>query len=1503
MKKPLLLSLLVIITLTTIAQDNCLEFDGSNDYVNVPDDNSLDLSSQFSIEFWIMFYQDAGKEVICKSNSDEDENFRIYCDPSTEGIYFDYGDGDDYTATSSFELDLNTWYHMCFTISAGSGGKIYVNGDEALSYSSQNSAQNPIPVNNHAMEIGGVTVPAINRYTNGKIDELRIWNDIRTETEIRQNMYRELSDPSSESNLAAYYKFNSTSGTTVTDSKGSNDGILTNMNGDEWKTSSAIYGPKNCLDFDGTDDDVEISDNNSLDLTTDYTLEAWINTDNLSGTQGVISKYHTGAANGYMLRLSNNGAVQFDELNTTDNVITTGKWYHIAAVSNNRSRTLYINGNEVSFASGSALYIVANSDPVRIGQDYASDNNRFFDGKIDEVRIWNDARTKEEIIDNMCKNLTGNETGLVSYYTFDNSSGTALQDFALNDESQNDGTLNNMDNSDWISSSAYYTWLNTNSSNWDSGSNWSTNSEPGENSNIGIYNFGGTSPIWTTQTYNIGNLVLGQSASLTLSNQMFVSGNLILENNLDINGQNITLNSEAILIENQGLLYGASGEIATTRELNNITSENVAGIGAEITTSANLSYTYISRYFGGSKNPDPAPIDRIYRVNPTNNSGLNATLVFHYSDDELNNLDESELELYKSSDNISWALQSSSSVNTSNNTITLTGIDGFSWWTASDGSYVTGNTLNFDGSDDYVDCGSGLNISGTNISIEAWIYPTDLKDASYKNTIIGNDYWDGVDNEGYVLRFGGSTGDLDFTMSYDCGTNTCWKSSSVSNVLTENVWQHVAATYDGSNVILYVNGEKVLTDPQTTSIVSSPANALIGASPGDIGNRLMVGRIDELRVWNDTRTETEISDKMCQTLIGNEANLVAYYRFNETSANTTNDGSTNGNDGTIQNFDWESTNYWLDSEAFTTWTGNSSTSWNDSGNWTDGEPGSTDNVGITNQSNDPVINSAINVNNLVVADAASVTFNSTGHTIHGSVFNIGTTNLEANTDLTITGSLYVLPLSTVNIKSLAELTIEKNLDLDFLLGDGTLNLLSDATGTGSMIVEGLSSGDIVTQRYVNVTGKGDKWHYVSSPVSGQAIDATWLGNNSISSDPAYQFFRFDEPTNYWIIYGSTGNPAAFNDTQFGDAKGYCLTRSAAGSLSFTGSVRTDATTSYSASYNSETGMGYNLIGNPYTSSIGITADATSTNNFLAVNSDILDDNYEAIYIWDEQADWSNRRNDYRVISNASIQGFDPIDQDYIQPGQAFMVKVTYTDDITFNENMQAHNNDSYFKDNNEIWPSIEIIAQNDELFNSTAIGFNEGMTTGLDPSYDVGKLKGNPDIAIYTRLVEDNGIDFAIQALDAKDIESYVIPLGVDVTEENILEFSISQTNLDKDVYLEDRLLNTSVNLSKQNYTANVTESGVGRFYVHFVAVGIEEEVDIANPVQVYSSGNTLTIINNQNLIGDIALINIIGQQINTYKLDGNPKQIIETNFPSGIYIVYIKNDNGITCSEKVFVR
>ena len=509
----------------------------------------------------------------------------------------------------------------------------------------------------------------------------------------------------------------------------------------------------------------------------------------------------------------------------------------------------------------------------------------------------------------------------------------------------------------------------------------------------------------------------------------------------------------------------------------------------------------------------------------------------------------------------------------------------------------------------------------------------------------------------------------------------------------------------------------------------------------------------------------------------------------------------------------------------------------------------------------------------------------------------GTTDSDWNTETNWSGdavpeitSNVVIPVVATTYPEIATDGTASCNNLTIYSG-ATLTINSSNSGTGSLIVNESSMGNVTAKRYVDVIAKADKWHYVSSPVSGQTLDGTWMSINNIANTPSYQFFRYDEATNYWIIYGSTGIPVAFNDITFVEARGYCMSTSGAQALSFIGTVRTD-NVNYATTYTVDNGEGCNLVGNPFTSSIGITSDASTDANFLAVNTDLLDNSYKATYIWDEVSGYDGTNQDYKTISNAATGGSE-LSNNYIQPGQAFMVKVVSGGGaLAFNENMQAHSTDAFYKEEKETWPSVELIVENDELFNSTAIGFNDNMTLGLDPSYDVGKLKGNPNIALYTRLVEDNGVDFAIQALPTNNSADYIIPVGLDILEETLIEFSINTEALEEtDIIFEDRENGSFTDIKKESYSTTVSESGTGRFFLHIGNVNsVENPIEKTN-ISAYFVGNNLLIKNPENQKGEYQLFDLQGKIAKAGTLNGSKIETKNANIPTGVYILKIKTN------------
>ena len=230
------------------------------------------------------------------------------------------------------------------------------------------------------------------------------------------------------------------------------------------------------------------------------------------------------------------------------------------------------------------------------------------------------------------------------------------------------------------------------------------------------------------------------------------------------------------------------------------------------------------------------------------------------------------------------------------------------------------NALNFDGVNDRVSCGnsSSVQISGTKITLEAWIHPTGWQANVFQGNIINKE--NNVPDYGYMLRCGNG-GKLNFNL----GNGSWTEITSSTNVLTLNTWQHVAGTYDGSKMRLYVNG--VLVDSMSTSIsFSSPSqNLTIGNWSNPSTDRTFIGTIDEVRIWNVARTKAEIQTSMNGEFCAPPTDLVACYRFNEGVASGSNSGITsasdftaNGNNGTLSGFTLSgSSSNWVNGSGIT----------------------------------------------------------------------------------------------------------------------------------------------------------------------------------------------------------------------------------------------------------------------------------------------------------------------------------------------------------------------------------------------------------------------------------------------------------------------------------------------------------------------------------------------------------------------------------------------------------
>ena len=208
----------------------------------------------------------------------------------------------------------------------------------------------------------------------------------------------------------------------------------------------------NALDFDGENDYVSIADDSSLDLNT-FTVSLWIKP-NGTGGQFIINKGENAVVGvGYRIYLDSTTlwADTFVPARVySSGTVTIGVWQHIAFTYNGTNQKLYVDGNLVDYDNQSGS-LETNDDPLMLGCRLLNSNESdFFEGELDEVRIWNVARTQTEINDNMNLTLSGSETGLVSYWQLNESTGTTASDVV----GINDGTLFNMTDDDWVTSTA-----------------------------------------------------------------------------------------------------------------------------------------------------------------------------------------------------------------------------------------------------------------------------------------------------------------------------------------------------------------------------------------------------------------------------------------------------------------------------------------------------------------------------------------------------------------------------------------------------------------------------------------------------------------------------------------------------------------------------------------------------------------------------------------------------------------------------------------------------------------------------------------------------------------------------------------------------------------------------------------------------------------------------------------------------------------------------------------
>ncbi|MDP6650973.1 MAG: Ig-like domain-containing protein, partial [Gammaproteobacteria bacterium] len=205
-----------------------------------------------------------------------------------------------------------------------------------------------------------------------------------------------------------------------------------------------VYSQKDnafSLSFDGTNDRLKIPDSSALDFTGNFTIEAWVKVNGSDQSGQIMYRENPNQSSDPVWRLYVDGGKYKFQVRTTSNnnrtmdsgVSADGDWHHIAAVRDDEAMRLYVDGVEKKYETTVAGDLVTEAY-IWIGVDgKVIPLTDWLQANIDEVRLWNVARTADQIKDNYWKNINASQvSGLVGYWQFNSGSGSVTVDQTTN---------------------------------------------------------------------------------------------------------------------------------------------------------------------------------------------------------------------------------------------------------------------------------------------------------------------------------------------------------------------------------------------------------------------------------------------------------------------------------------------------------------------------------------------------------------------------------------------------------------------------------------------------------------------------------------------------------------------------------------------------------------------------------------------------------------------------------------------------------------------------------------------------------------------------------------------------------------------------------------------------------------------------------------------------------------------------------------------------------------
>ena len=391
-------------------------------------------AGDFSVEAWLRTSASGGSGTIVSrkdtSGGSGDGGFLVVVRADgTLKFATDNGTGFFEIDTVATSANDGLWHHLA-AVRQGATLHLYLDAVEA-SAQTRGNASPPLNVNtNQPLPLAiGTTYQQQEPYKQfiGDLGAVTLWNTERSSVQVASDMRSLLSG--TEAGLVGYWTFAYSNGldlSPVGNSAKPFDPISYVTPGAPWQYYAAVFANQSYL---------QAAANNAYRFgTQDFTLEAWVLCSSGQGGTVIARKGSSGGqpeTGGFLLVVELDGSVKF----ATDNGfaffeavtqpigINNGEWHFLAAVRQGAALMIYLDGGAMAVQTrgpGIPPLDVNNGLPLTIGStQQTQEPDRFFTGQLDEVTMWNVARSAQAIASDMNTRRQGNESGLVGYWSFD----------------------------------------------------------------------------------------------------------------------------------------------------------------------------------------------------------------------------------------------------------------------------------------------------------------------------------------------------------------------------------------------------------------------------------------------------------------------------------------------------------------------------------------------------------------------------------------------------------------------------------------------------------------------------------------------------------------------------------------------------------------------------------------------------------------------------------------------------------------------------------------------------------------------------------------------------------------------------------------------------------------------------------------------------------------------------------------------------------------------------